>query len=69
MTGCDWCKVPETITVLDGENLCQSCADKWGRGESEHTCSFSSSRLVGGPASHATFHCNVCGEEWDKDVS
>ncbi len=35
----------------------------------QHNCSYSSSTLIGGPASCATFRCNVCGEEWEKDVS
>ena len=68
---CDICKAPEVVTNLDGDNLCQKCANNWVKGErpEPHNCSYSSSTLIGGPASCATFHCNVCGEEWEKDVS
>lgn len=68
MSICDQCEAPEAVVNLDGDNLCQSCADKWVRAE-RHQCSFSSSSFVGGPAHSVTFHCNECGEEWEKDVS
>lgn len=67
------------VVVIDGGlSICKIC----GAAESElqdwltcekyrkrHQCSFSSSSLVGGPAHSAIFHCNECGEEWEKDVS
>lgn len=30
---CDWCKAETTVVHLDGDNLCQECANKWVRGE------------------------------------
>lgn len=30
---CDWCKGGPVVTNLDGDNLCNSCADQWCRNE------------------------------------
>lgn len=70
MANCDWCKSPEVVTNLDGDNLCQSCANKWVEGEAPepHNCSYSTSRLTGSSGDIGYFTCE-CGEEWEKDVS
>ena len=32
---CQWCGDRPTRAVLDGDRLCQSCCDKWVRGQRE----------------------------------
>lgn len=32
---CDWCGGAPVRDNLDGDDLCQSCCDKWVRGEGE----------------------------------
>lgn len=32
---CPWCQSYPTRANIDGEDLCQSCCDKWVRGEGE----------------------------------
>jgi hypothetical protein len=33
---CDLCCATPVRTVLDGDKLCQSCADKWARSEDDY---------------------------------
>lgn len=30
---CDWCRKTSSVTNLDGDYLCQGCANDWVRGE------------------------------------
>lgn len=56
-----------TNTIEKGRMAKRKCG--YCKGTGEHNCSLASSRSVSGPAEHRLFICNICGEEWEKDVS
>lgn len=62
---CGKCELPREICACAEARA----YDKANPIKERHNCSYSSSTLIGGSASCATFRCNVCGEEWEKDVS